>query len=171
MFQNDNPLVGLVAGDDVAINAFCLFAEPFDEGGAIEDFALGLGKGFAHFDTEDLAKVIGVLDHQIEPFAQDCGAFLACLCCPVLLGVICYVNGAAHIFDWGVGHLGDNFSGRGVANREAIGAVDPLAANERAGFQECGIIQFHGVLRVCVICESDRQGGPAAQGRSTGPLA
>ena len=45
--------LGLVAGDDVAIDALGFFREPFDVRGAVEHFALRLGQRFAHFARQD----------------------------------------------------------------------------------------------------------------------
>ena len=69
-----------------AIDAAGLFGEEFDEGGAIGNFAAGLGQRLALLRRHDLGQVFLVFHHQGEPFAQDGGALLGGLFGPILLG-------------------------------------------------------------------------------------
>ncbi len=86
--------VALVAGDGFAVDALGLFAEPFDEGRAVDHLALRLGQGLAHFGGQDRAEVIGIGDHQVGPFAQDRGAFLAGAGGPFVAGLVGGGDGA-----------------------------------------------------------------------------
>ncbi len=58
-----------MAGDDLAIGAFALLGEPFDEAGGIGDLALGLGQALALFAGQQAAQGVLLAHHQIEPAA------------------------------------------------------------------------------------------------------
>mgnify|MGYP006959935453 CR=1 FL=1 len=65
-----------MAGDGFTVNPLGFFGEEFHEGGTIGNFTLGFGQWFALFGGQDCGEIVGVFDHQVEPDAQDIGAFL-----------------------------------------------------------------------------------------------
>ena len=132
-----------MAGDGFAINALGLFAEPFDEGRAIQHLALGFGQGLAHFGGQDGGQIIGIFDHEIEPFAHDGSAFLAGAGGPFVAGLVGHFNGAAGIFAGHVGDIGDHVTPGGVRHGKglAIGGIDPFTCDIGLLHQQAGVFQ------------------------------
>ncbi len=124
-----------MAGDDVAIDALGLLAEPFDEGGAVENLAFRLGERLAHLQRQDHGEVVGVLDDEVVPAPEDRGALLAGPRRPVLLRGMGGVDGGAQILDVEVRHLRQGLGSRRISDREGPVAAQPPAADEGAGFE------------------------------------
>ncbi len=59
--KHDDALVGLVAGNDIAVQPFGLFGEPLDERGRVGDLALGLGERFALLGRHEHREIILML--------------------------------------------------------------------------------------------------------------
>ena len=93
LLQDENALVLLVAGNNIAVNAACFFGKPFDKARTIGDFALGLGERLTLFQRQDATEVVLVRHHQFEPLAQHAGAFLGCAGGPFLLDLLRSRNG------------------------------------------------------------------------------
>ncbi len=139
-----------MAGDRFAIDALGLFGEPFHEGRAIEDLAPSLGKGFALFGGQDGGQIVGVFDHQVEPFAQDGGAVLGCFSGPCLLrdlglgdrfGGLC----AAEVRD-----LGDHVAAGWVGDFERAAAIDPCAGDIATSDKQRGVLEMRGKIS-CLV--------------------
>ena len=113
-----------MTGDHLSVDALGLFGKELDVGGPIGDLALGLGQRLALFGGQDNAQIILIGHHQIEPFSQDAGAFLAGPACPFLLRGVRLVDGLAKLLARKVGHLGDDITACGVKDVE--GSVVPL---------------------------------------------
>ena len=62
--------------DGVAVDALALLGEPFDEGGGIDDLALGFRQRLALLGGHQLGEVFLVLQHEIGPLAHHLGALL-----------------------------------------------------------------------------------------------
>ena len=71
LLEHDHPAARRVRGDRLAVDPLRLLGVPLDEGGAVEDLALRLGQRLALLGGEDHREVVGRLDHQVEPAAQD----------------------------------------------------------------------------------------------------
>ena len=131
-----------MAGDHLSVDALGLFAEELDEGRAIGDLALGFGQRLALFGGEDGAQIVLVLHHQVEPFAQHGGAFLAGPAGPVLLRLLGLGNRARDLRAAEVGDLCDDIAPRGIGHVKCtVVAFDPLAADIGAGFKQAGVFQ------------------------------
>ena len=131
-----------MARNGFAVNPLGLFTEEFDEGRAIGDFTLGLGQRLALLGGQDGAQIVLVLHHQVEPFAQDTGAFLAGHRSPFLLCGIGGIDGLGDLLTAQVGDLRNDIPARRIVHVErAIGAIDPLAADISLGHQQVGVFQ------------------------------
>ena len=93
LLDHDHAAIGPGRGNGLAIDALGLFGEELDEGRAIGDFAARFGQRLALLGGHDLGQVLLVLHHQVEPLAQDGGAFLGGLLRPVLLGALGSLDG------------------------------------------------------------------------------
>ena len=132
-----------MAGDNLAVGAFCLFAEPFDIGGAIGNLAHRFGHGFAHFRRQNGGK-IGLGGHaQIKPFAHDGGAGFAGAASPFTAGDVGGSNCAGGIGACEIRHSGDDIAARGVGDRKGcpIGGIDPFTRNVGFVWQKTGVFQ------------------------------
>src|SRR6185437_1222816 len=69
--QYEQASVGLMRGYDVAIEAFALLGEPFDEGGAVSDLTLGFRERLALFGRHERREIFLVRHQQLVPAAQD----------------------------------------------------------------------------------------------------
>lgn len=101
-------------GDCVAVDARGFFREPLEEVGGVRDLALGVGRGLAVLPGDEGREVVGVLDHEVVPFAEELGAVSAS-------GVAEGLEGGLGGFDGGVGVVGvelgaspDELAGCGV---------------------------------------------------------
>ena len=113
--------VGQWRGNGLAIDALGLLGEELDEGRAIGDLAAGFGQGLALLGGHDLGQVLLVVDHQVEPFAQDRGALLGGLGGPARAGLFGGVDGLAGLVPRRAsGHHGD---------RRAVGRIGDLDAS------------------------------------------
>ena len=134
LLDDDDPLVWLVAGDGVAIDALGFLAEPFDIGRAIEDLALGLGERLAHLGGQDRGEVVGIGHHQVVELAQHRRALLAGLRGPRLLRLLGGVDGALGFGTAHVRQRGEHLAGRGIGDVEGLAAVallQPFAGDQR----------------------------------------
>ena len=112
-----------MAGDRLAIDAFGLFGEKLDKSGTIADLALGLGQRLALFGGQDHRQIIGILDHQIEPAAQNRGTLLAGLLGPLLLRFFGGGNGLGNLRTAQIGDIGNHVAAGGVCHLECCAAV------------------------------------------------
>ncbi len=135
-----------MAGDDLAVGAFALFSEPFDEAGGVGDLALGLGQALALLAGQQAAEGVLLAHHQIEPAAQDAGAFARRLGGPRLHRGFSGGDGAAGLRGAHVGDGRQNLaSGRvGHFNGPAAVGVDPAAVDIGLTAEQAGGIG-HGV--------------------------
>ena len=123
-----------MAGDGLTVDAFGLFAEEFDKGRAISDFAFGLAQRLALFSGQDGPQIVLVFHHQVEPFAHDAGPFLAGPAGPFLLCLFRLGDGTGHLRTAEVGDLGNHIAAGGVHHiKGAIVAIHPFATDIGAG--------------------------------------
>ena len=71
LLDDDDALVGLMAGDRVAVDAFGFLAEPFEERRAVGHFGARFGQRLALLDRHQARQILLVGDHQLEPAPQD----------------------------------------------------------------------------------------------------
>ena len=137
-----------MAGDGLAVDPLGLFAEPFDEGRAIGDLALGLGQRFAHFGGQDRAQIVLVGHHQVVPFAHDGGAFLAGARGPFLLRDACGCDGARGLGAAQVGDMADHIAPRRIGDGECglVVGIHPVARDKGLGRQQRGVFQQAGEI-------------------------
>ncbi len=75
MLDRDDPPIGQMGRNDVAIDALGLFCEPLDERSPVQHLASRLGQRLALLGRHDGSQIVLVGKHQIVPAAQDRGAF------------------------------------------------------------------------------------------------
>jgi hypothetical protein len=128
--DDGDALVGLVAGNGLAVDPLGLFGEPLDEGGAVQDLAPGLGQRLALLGGQDGGQVIGIGDHQVVPFPQDIGALLGGARRPVLHRRRPGGNRARGLGPAQIGNPRHNVAARRVGHIEGppAFAIHPLAA-------------------------------------------
>ncbi|RDL49516.1 hypothetical protein BLJAPNOD_00618 [Ensifer sp. M14] len=121
-----------MAGDQVAIDAAPLFGEPFDEAGAIDDFAGRFGQRLALFEREDAAEIVLVLDHQVKPAAKHTSAILGSASSPALLRQTRRFDRRLRLLASKLRHASDEFARRRVGYIDRIGGIrfDPFATNQ-----------------------------------------
>ena len=120
-----------MGGDHIAISAFALFCEPFDEPGAIGDFASAFGQRLALFTAEQLAQILLVLHHQVKQAAHQSGPLASGFCAPCRQGSLCGINGARGFGLTHLWHAAQNFAGAriGDVKRGAAISIAPFAAD------------------------------------------
>ena len=147
--KDDDPLVVLMLGNDLAIDPLCLLGEPFEEGCRIGNFTAGLAERLALLQGHQPCQIFLVLHHELKPAAQDLGAFLGQQSAPPRLRIPGMTNGfpcfrPTHFRDSGdhvsIGRVGHckRFTAFGIPP----GAIDvaPLTKKSRIG-------QLHDDLR------------------------
>ncbi|MNM72426.1 hypothetical protein D3C81_841200 [compost metagenome] len=135
--QRDQALVGGRRGQHFAVHALGFLGKPFDKAGRVRDLAARLGQRLALLARHQVGQVVRVGDHQVEPAAQQVGAFLAGLGGPGALRNLGSGDGAPGLGRAQVGHLGDHFPGgrvRDVEGGAGVGA-NPLAIHIGQLFQ------------------------------------
>ena len=113
--------------DGLAVDALGLLGEEFDEAGGIVDLAEGLGQRLALLAGHDQRQVVGVLDHQVEPSAQDPGALLGALR-PGRQRAVGGLDGRSRLGLADARHLGDDVAG-GLVGDGQLGLAGPLAVD------------------------------------------
>lgn len=116
LFDGDESAAFAFGGDGVAVGAFGLFGEPFDEGGGVGDFGLGFSEGFALFGGHDAGEIILVPDDEVEPAAQDGGAILSRSVAPGWEGAVGGFDGAVGFGFFHGGNMTDERLGRGIGD-------------------------------------------------------
>src|SRR4029077_6382268 len=76
LFDDDDSLVRLMLWNGVAVNALGFFAEPFEKGRGIGDFAFRFREWLALLDGHEAGEIFLVGHHKVEPAAKNGGAFL-----------------------------------------------------------------------------------------------
>ena len=130
--QHHDALVGLVARDQVAVDALGFLGEPLDEGGGIGDLALRLGERLALLGGHEPREVVRVQHDQVVPAAQEHRALLRGLRGPGREGG---VRGGDGLFGRGGierGHGAELAPVAGIVHGQCRAArrVEPLAVHE-----------------------------------------
>ena len=143
LLQDDDALIRLMVRNNVAIDPFRLFGEPFDERGGVGHFALRLGERLAAFGGADLRQILLRRHHQLEPFAQDRSALFRQHRRPGRPGGVRRFDGAAGFRGALIGDLGDHLASGGIVDRKAPASVGagPGAVDEAVGLQQSRIAQ------------------------------
>src|SRR5690606_5378110 len=71
LLDDEQTLVGLMSGNDVAINPPGFLGEPFDETGAISDFTLGLGQRLALLQRKYATQIVLIGHYEVVPAPQN----------------------------------------------------------------------------------------------------
>ena len=129
-------------GNGFAIDALGFLGEEFDEGGAIGDFAARFGQGLALLGGHDLGQVFLVLHHQVEPFAQDGGAFLGGLLGPVLLGAFGGLDGLRVSAAPSFGTVPMTLSLTGLVTSMVLDAAHPFAVDVAFVLEQRLVLQY-----------------------------
>ena len=74
--------------NDIAVDAFTFFREPFDERRGVNYLTHGLLQRLALLRRHHSGEIFLIFHHQIEPIAKDRGAFLCRLGAPGGIGLV-----------------------------------------------------------------------------------
>ncbi|MCY1362541.1 hypothetical protein D9M69_492650 [compost metagenome] len=134
-----------MAGNGVAIDALAFLGEPLDEGGGIDDLALGLGQRLALLGGHQAGQVVLVLDHQLEPAAQAVGALLGGQRAPGRQRLVGSLDGAAGLGSAHLRHSADDLAGSRVVHLDGLAAVgiDPGAVDVGLLTEQRGVFELH----------------------------
>ena len=139
LLDDEVALVGVGGRNRLAVDALAFLGEPLDEAGAVHHLALGFDERLALLGGNDPGQVVGVIDHEVEPPHQDGVALLGGFCPPARPSSLRCGQRLARLLRAEVGHVGKLAAGRRIAHVEARAAGDPLAADQRVGFQQAGV--------------------------------
>ena len=134
-----------MAGNHFAVDAAGFLGKPFDEAGTVDDLAGRFGERLALFQGEDAAEIVLVLDHQLEPAAQDAGALLGGAGCPFLLGDAGFLDCGLGLGCTELRHAADDLAGRRIVDFDAVAGVgfDPGTADQGGLPEESRVFQVH----------------------------
>ena len=157
LLDDDDALVGLVAGNRVAVDALGLLGEPLEKRRRVDDFTLGLGERFALLDGHEPRQVFLVLDHQLIPPAHDRRALLGRLLPPRRQRLLGGFDGRPRFVRAALRHCPDDLSRRGVVDvdRGARLRVRPRAVDVDGLAKQLGVLEGDagGNCRCC--CHGD----------------
>ena len=142
LLQHDEAAARGIGGDHIAIDALTFFGEPFDEGRAIGDLAARFRERLALFGGHDGCEVFLVGHDELEPFAQQHGAFFRGLLFPCRESVMRGVDGGARVGASEIGDISKLRAGRRIGDREGLGAFAPCAVHISVGFEKGCVFQF-----------------------------
>mgnify|MGYP003694098813 CR=1 FL=1 len=95
--QHHDAFVGLVAGNDVAVEALAFLGEPLDERSRVGDLALRFRQRLALLGGHDDGEIVDVREHEVEPAPHDLRAFAGGLLRPGGHGGVRGLDGAARL--------------------------------------------------------------------------
>ena len=136
--HHQNAAVGLRGGNAVSADAPRLLGEPFDEGGAVSDLALGLVQRLALLGGQDAGQIAGVVQHERVPAFQKGGAVTGGAAAPGAESGGGGHDGVARLGGAAVGDGADHGPRRRVLDRQRLagGGAGPLAADEGGVHQQ-----------------------------------
>ena len=141
LLQHQQPLVVVEGGQGFTVDALGLLGEPFDEAGAVGDFALGLGQGLALFGGHEPGQVVLVRHEQVVPLAQDGAALLDGLGAPGRPRGVGGGDGRFGLLRAEIRHIGQSLPCGRVVDGEAAAACNPLPVDEAIGLEQAGVFQ------------------------------
>ncbi|MNZ63441.1 hypothetical protein D3C78_815870 [compost metagenome] len=127
---DDDPRIGLVARDHVAIGALGFFGEPLQEARCIDHFAHGFGQRLTLFAAEQHGQVLLVAQHQVAPALEALAAFLGGQLAPRRQGTVGRFDGQIGLFSASLLHFGDQLAVGRVQHRVCGATAGPLAIDE-----------------------------------------
>jgi len=145
LLDHDQALVGLVAGDHVAIDALGFFGEPLNKGRGVDDFALGFGQRLTLFESHQATEVVLVFNQQFEPTAQLVGALLGGQRTPGRQGLVGGFDGTAGFRGAHLWHGTENLARGRVVDLDGLTIVriDPSAIDKGLLAEQLGIFKLH----------------------------
>ena len=138
---NGDPIGACGRAPQIAIEAYRLLGEPTEELGGVGDFAAGVGERLAVFANDQGGDRFGFGDHQVEGPSEDLRTRPRRSLSPRRERLGRRVDGTKARRHVGARDLGDQLSVAGVFNAEAVGPLDPLAADPTLGG---GLVDRHG---------------------------
>ncbi len=130
LLDDDDALVGLMLRDCVAVDALPFFGEPLDERGGVGDFAFCFGERLALLEGHELGEIFLICEQEIEPLAENYGAFFRGFLAPCGEGAIGGFDGLARFAGAEIGNIGDDFACGGIVYRKCFARGDPLAVDD-----------------------------------------
>ena len=159
LLEHDDPRVGRLGRDRVAVDALALLPHPLQESGGVADLGIRLGQRLTLLARHDHGEVAAVPEHQIGERAQICRALACGTRTPGRERRVGALDRPARLRGAHARHLGEHLAGRGIVHRErragvgrAPGAVDVAAVQAAIGVN---IIARENVkaLRDINVCE------------------
>ena len=146
LLQHDDPRVGAVARDHIAIRAAAFLGEPAQEIGAVDDFALGFRQRLALLGRHEFGQIILLLKHQLVPTHENVGPLEGGFLRPGLERLCGRGDGALGLGRADIGHLRDFGARGGVGDGNRLPAIgpDPLTADIIEGLGLSDIAIAHG---------------------------
>ena len=114
--QHHDAFVGLVAGNDVAVEALAFLGEPLDEGSRVGDLAFRFRQRLALLGGHDDGEIIDVREHEIEPAPHDLRALGRRLLRPGGQGGVRGLDSAARFGGAHVRHAAEHLAVGGIAD-------------------------------------------------------
>ena len=124
LLQDDDPLVGLVRRDRVAVDALRLLAEPLEERRRVGDLAARLRQRLALLAREQPCQLLLPLEHQVREPAQNRGALLGGAGTPGRIGPLGRLDRRPRLLDPVPRHVLEHLAGGGVRDCERLGGSD-----------------------------------------------
>ena len=136
-------------GNDIAVNPLGFLGEPFDEGGRIRDFAARFRQRLALLQRHQHRQIVLMLQHQIEPSAQEGRALLSGSRPPTGESVPSRRDRPIDFDNPQLGHAAERFARGWIGHRKSflmIG-IHPGATDITLLMKQARIFQMHGKLR------------------------
>ena len=131
LLEHEHPARAHGLRDDVAIDPLRLLGEPLDEGGGVDDLALGFGERLALLAGHQIGEVLLGGHHQVVPLAQDRRALLGGLGTPGRQGLLGRGHRPSDFLDTETGYRADRLAVGGIDDLDGLAAlrVDPGAVD------------------------------------------
>ncbi len=132
-FEHEQPLVGVVARQDVAVDAVGLLAEPLEKAGGVGDLAARVGQRLSLLEGHQTGEALGLIAHRRGHGQENGAAIVRRPLRPVALGGARRLDGLGHVGLRGIGDLGERLAGRRVLDAKAPTADrrEPAAADKQ----------------------------------------
>ena len=148
LFNHQQPLVGLMAGNGIAVDTLALFGKPLDKGGGVADFTFCFRQRFTLFQRHQARQIVLMLHHQLKPAAQDSGAFFGGKGAPCGQRAGGGIDSLAGFCGAHFGHAAQLLAVGGVRDREGLFAagVAPASVNQRLLAKKGRVVKLHGCV-------------------------
>ena len=123
LLDDDDALVGLMRRNDISVDALAFLGEPLDEGGRVGDLTFRFGQRLALLRRHDQRQVVLIGHHQVEPLAQNGGAFLGCLRAPRFQCAVGRFNAPSRLASSHLGNRTDHSTRCRIGHRNGLPTI------------------------------------------------